>query len=97
MIGTQIGPTRKVLNVSEVTIFSEPITSVLITRFLFDLQLVNRRAVLDQDSDSPPYTDMVATSSTLRFGSFIDSLGSTISSIDGERHEDSSLPVDPTQ
>ena len=60
------------------------ITSVLITRFLSDLQLVNRRAVLALDSDNSSHTDVAVGPSTLRFGTFIDSLGSTISSEDSE-------------
>ncbi|KAI1791865.1 hypothetical protein LXA43DRAFT_1061116 [Ganoderma leucocontextum] len=76
----QVGPTRKVLNVSEVTTFSEPITSVLITRFLFDLQRVNQRGVVNLDSDGrvSPHSDIVVSPGTLRFRGMFDSLGSLL-------------------
>ncbi|KAM5530949.1 hypothetical protein V8D89_015394 [Ganoderma adspersum] len=76
-----VGPTRKVLNVSEVTTFSEPITSVLITRFLFDLQRVNQREVMhlaDSNVRDSAHSEIPVSPNTLRFRGMFDSLGSVL-------------------
>ncbi|PIL24620.1 hypothetical protein GSI_12504 [Ganoderma sinense ZZ0214-1] len=77
-----VGPTRKVLNVSEVTTFSEPITSVLITRFLCDLQRANQRDVVNLDSTGPvsshSSSEMIISPHTMRFRSMFDSFGSVL-------------------
>ncbi|KAM5530948.1 hypothetical protein V8D89_015393 [Ganoderma adspersum] len=81
-LASPVGPTRKVLNVSEVTNFSEPITSVLITRFLLDLQRVDQRDVVNLDSNGrlSPHSESEAVVSphTLRFRGMLESFGSVV-------------------
>ncbi|PIL24619.1 hypothetical protein GSI_12503 [Ganoderma sinense ZZ0214-1] len=82
-----VGPTRKVLNVSEVTTFSEPITSALITRFLFDLQRVNQRDAMNLASGGV-VSEMVVSPNTLRFHGMFDSLGSMLAWEEDESTDD---------
>ncbi|KAI1786976.1 hypothetical protein LXA43DRAFT_741455 [Ganoderma leucocontextum] len=65
-------------NVSEITAFTEPITAILVQRFLFHLQSANRRA-LDLDSSQVGGARAVTQqSSSLVFDRVIGSLGASI-------------------
>ncbi|EIW58665.1 uncharacterized protein TRAVEDRAFT_47807 [Trametes versicolor FP-101664 SS1] len=64
------------VNVSYVTIFTEPVTAVLVSRFLLDLQETNQ-VVSDDASDMRLSTDI--NISGVNFAPIIGSLGSTVS------------------
>ncbi|KAM5536328.1 hypothetical protein V8D89_010020 [Ganoderma adspersum] len=62
-------------NASEVTLFTEPITAIIIQRFLLHLQAANRRAL---DLDSSQMGSGVQRSSSVVFNRVIGSLGVSI-------------------
>ncbi|KAI1782509.1 hypothetical protein LXA43DRAFT_1143465 [Ganoderma leucocontextum] len=68
-------------NVSDITFFTEPITAILVQRFLFHLQSANCRA-LDMDSASQVGGAVTQQSSSLVFNPVIGSLGASIPSED---------------
>ncbi|TFK82550.1 hypothetical protein K466DRAFT_603591 [Polyporus arcularius HHB13444] len=63
-------------DISEITVFTEPVTAVLVSRFLIDLQEANRKAV-DQTSLVNPSSTLSAND-TLHFANFANSFGASI-------------------
>ncbi|KAH9925869.1 uncharacterized protein BXZ73DRAFT_103042 [Epithele typhae] len=71
--------------VSFVTTFTDPLTSLLVSRFLVHLQSVNR----DTHSDSPStLTGTGLGAETIRFERMVGSLGASINAVEGEDGED---------
>ncbi|TFK82801.1 hypothetical protein K466DRAFT_603385 [Polyporus arcularius HHB13444] len=63
--------------------FTEPATTVLVSRFLLDLQSANQRA-LKVDSDDPLYLDSMSFSSRVNMSRIVGSLGTSL----GQRTND---------
>ncbi|KAI0765625.1 hypothetical protein BD413DRAFT_637664 [Trametes elegans] len=61
---------------SQISTFTEPVTVVLVSRFLLDLQAANRRA-LRLDSRDPLHVD-VSSAGTLSFARVVGSLGASL-------------------
>ncbi|RDX52918.1 hypothetical protein OH76DRAFT_134940 [Lentinus brumalis] len=69
-------------NFSQITVFTKPITAILVSRFLIDLQEANQRSAM-VPSDDLLHFSTAASSNTgsLRFASVVSSLGATFSSL----------------
>ncbi|TBU23719.1 hypothetical protein BD311DRAFT_767994 [Dichomitus squalens] len=63
---------------SEIVTFEEPLTTILVSRFLLDLQEAGRRG-LNLDSQGSMQTDTESGRSTIDFARIIGSLGSNLS------------------
>ncbi|KAI0704982.1 hypothetical protein C8T65DRAFT_810010 [Cerioporus squamosus] len=74
--------------VSYVTIFTEPITAILISRFILDLQEVNRGLVRLQSGTSE-MTTAFQSQSSVNFAKFIGPLGSSLVSAHSNTETDS--------
>ncbi|RPD55658.1 hypothetical protein L227DRAFT_656701 [Lentinus tigrinus ALCF2SS1-6] len=76
-------------NFSQITVFTEPITAILVSRFLIDLQEANRKPTM-ASSDDPLHFSTGASSNigSLRFASVVSSLGATISGPGGSDDSD---------
>ncbi|KAI1783017.1 hypothetical protein LXA43DRAFT_1048483, partial [Ganoderma leucocontextum] len=81
-------------NVSDITAFTEPITAILVQRFLFHLQSANHQAL---DMDSSQVGGAVQQSSSLVFDRVIGSLGASIPSEDFLRTSEDGIMVEDEQ
>ncbi|TFK87320.1 hypothetical protein K466DRAFT_565440 [Polyporus arcularius HHB13444] len=72
---------------SYLTIFTEPITAVLVSRFLLDLQAASRKTVR-MDPEDPLYISTVSLADTLTFARVIGSLGESIVAGEAGRSSD---------
>ncbi|KAI0711168.1 hypothetical protein C8T65DRAFT_185592 [Cerioporus squamosus] len=63
-------------DISEITVFTEPVTAVLVSRFLIDLQEANRKAV-HQTSFANPDSSLT-DDDPLHFANFVNSFGASI-------------------
>ncbi|KAI1795344.1 hypothetical protein LXA43DRAFT_1090993 [Ganoderma leucocontextum] len=80
--------------VSYITLFTEPITAVLVSRFLLDLQEVNRG--IESGSQSATNSDSVSQTGTIAFARVVGSLGSMIASPEGSLHSHHELGLSPS-
>ncbi|RPD65617.1 hypothetical protein L226DRAFT_567174 [Lentinus tigrinus ALCF2SS1-7] len=65
-------------DISEITIFTEPITAILVSRFLIDLQEANKKALDQTSSDDSNATSTVRADDSLHFANFVNSFGASI-------------------
>ncbi|KAM5530955.1 hypothetical protein V8D89_015400 [Ganoderma adspersum] len=83
-------------NVSYMTMFTEPVTAVLVSRFLLDLQAANRKALrLDSQDMSQDETSQGFPAGSLIFNRVVGSLGSSIDPTpfeDMDAEEESAAP-----
>ncbi|RDX50370.1 hypothetical protein OH76DRAFT_1402842 [Lentinus brumalis] len=84
---TMISFVRAYSPTSYITIFTEPITAVLISRFLLDLQAANRKTVI-MDSEDPLYISTVSFADTLSFARVVGSLGESMVAGEAGRRSD---------
>ncbi|KAI0696558.1 hypothetical protein C8T65DRAFT_32373 [Cerioporus squamosus] len=67
-------------NFSQITVFTEPITAILVSRFLIDLQEANRRPTMIASDDPLHFSTGVSSNiGSLRFASVVTSLGASFS------------------
>ncbi|RPD62693.1 hypothetical protein L227DRAFT_609267 [Lentinus tigrinus ALCF2SS1-6] len=74
---TMISFVRAYSPTSYITIFTEPITAVAVSRFLLDLQAANRKTLI-MDTEDPLYFTTTSFADTLSFARVVGSLGSSI-------------------
>ncbi|TFK81921.1 hypothetical protein K466DRAFT_604094 [Polyporus arcularius HHB13444] len=72
-----VSHTPSTRNFSQITVFTEPITAILVSRFLIDLQEANRRPTMIASDD--PLHFSTSNVGSLRFVSVVTSLGVTFS------------------
>ncbi|KAI0690466.1 hypothetical protein C8T65DRAFT_671606 [Cerioporus squamosus] len=75
---TMISFVRAYWPTSYITTFTEPITAVMVARFLLDLQAANRNALLMDAEDPLSISTASSSSGTLNFARVVGSLGSSI-------------------
>ncbi|PIL24627.1 hypothetical protein GSI_12511 [Ganoderma sinense ZZ0214-1] len=83
-------------NVSYMTMFTEPVTAVLVSRFLLDLQAANRKTLrLDSQDLSQEETSQGVPTGSLIFNRVVGSLGSSI--LPGSSSFDDTDDTDPDE